>query len=82
MADGRHYSVKIDQLPEEQFTAENDEEAERTVEAMVRGRANLAILRNDEPVVIKRPDGTVMLRDGTLADFRDHDHDPAALAKP
>ena len=82
MADGRHYSVIIDQLPEEQFTAGSDEEASEAVRAMIRTRANLAILRDDEPVVIKRPDGTVMLRDGTLAGFRGHAHDPAAIAKP
>ncbi len=82
MADGKHYSVKIDQLPEEQFTAAGDEEASQAVEAMIRTRANLAILRDDEPVVIKRPDGTALVRDGTLAGFRGHDHDPAALAEP
>ena len=82
MADGRHYSVKIDQLPEEQFTAASDDEARRAVETMIRTRANLAILRDDEPVVIKRPDGTVMLRDGTLAGFRGQHYDPAAPAKP
>lgn len=82
MADGRHYSVKIDQLPEEQFEAGGDEEARQAVAAMIRTRAHLAILRDDEPVVIKRPDGIVLLRDGTLADFRGHDDDPAAIAKP
>ena len=81
MADGRHYSVKIDQLPEEQFVAASDDAAQEVVEAMVRTRDNLAILRDDEPVVIKRPDGTVLLRDGTLADFRGREVDGAAPAK-
>ncbi len=65
-----HYSVKIDQLPQEQFEASDDADAVRKVEAIVLTRSNLAILRDDEPVVIKRPDGSVLVRDGTLGGFR------------
>ena len=73
MALPNHYIVKIDQLPETSVTAAADDGALRQTGEMIRSDPRLAVLHDDEPVVIKRPDGTVLVRDGTLAQFRHGD---------
>ena len=66
-----HYTVKIDQLPDVSVAAASDDEALRKIGEMIRSEPHLAVLHDDEPVLIKRPDGSVWVRDGTVASFRE-----------
>lgn len=70
MADEHAFLVKISQLPEEKVEASSSEEAAGKVGEIIRSRAALAVLHDDEPVVIKRPDRRVWLRNGTVGAFR------------
>ena len=66
----QHYPVKISQLPEELVEATSPLDASRKVGEIIRTRSALAVLHDDEPVVIKGPDRRVWLRNGTVGAFR------------
>lgn len=70
MADAHVFLVKISQLPEETVEASSPDDAAGKVGEIIRTRAALAVLHDDEPVVIKRPDRRVWLRNGTVGAFR------------
>ena len=64
------FTIKIDQLPEEAIEAADAMDAARQVHALLSGHAALRKLGDEEPVQIKRPDGTPWGRHLTIGDFR------------
>lgn len=69
------YRIKIDQLPEQVVDATDPEHAARQVGALIESHDALKKLHDDEPVEIKRPDGTPWGRNLTVGAFRKGDVD-------
>lgn len=67
------YTVEIDHLQEEAIEANSPSEAARAVTVLIRERATLQALPDDEAVQIKRPDRRSWGRHLTLGDFRHGD---------
>ena len=67
------YTVEIDHLQEEAVEADSPREAARAVTTMIRERATLRALPDDEAVQIKRPDRRPWGRHLSLGDFRHGD---------
>ncbi len=70
MSNLEHFTVKIDQLPEETVEAVSAEIAASMVRTIIMERESLRRLHDDEPVQIKRPDRTPWGRNLTIGDFR------------
>lgn len=64
------YSVKIDQLPEEDVYALSAVEAARKVRDILNTRHSLRGLYSDEPVQLKMPDGRPWGRNLSLLDYK------------